>query len=78
LVILVLQPNGRYAASPTSAAFPFLTAAEIYDWVARPEDESDTEWVAELRDWVKDTLVLRADGRQGNPPTAPQSKGSEG
>ena len=24
LVILVLQPNGRYAASPTSASFPFL------------------------------------------------------
>ena len=24
LVILVLQPNGRYAESPTSAAFPFL------------------------------------------------------
>ena len=28
LVILVLQPNGRYAESATSVPFPFLSAAE--------------------------------------------------
>src|SRR6185312_16014107 len=31
LVILVLQPNGKYSASTTSAAFPFLTADEIHE-----------------------------------------------
>ena len=49
LVILVLQSNGRYAESATSAAFPFLSAAEMYDWVSRPQTESDTEWIKELR-----------------------------
>lgn len=34
LVILILQANGRYAVSPTSASFPFLSAAEIFGWVS--------------------------------------------
>jgi Uma2 family endonuclease len=59
LVILVLQPNGRYAVSSTSASFPFLSAAEIHDWVRRPETGSDTEWILELRRWVRRTLKPR-------------------
>jgi len=66
LVILILQPSGRYAPSARSAAFPFLAADEIYDWVTRPETDSDTEWVTELRDWVKDTLVRRASATGAN------------
>ena len=31
--ILVRQANGRYAEAGASAAFPFLSAAEIVDWV---------------------------------------------
>jgi Uma2 family endonuclease len=58
-VILILQPNGRYAVSPTSASFPFLSAVEIYDWVSRPRMASETEWVKELRTWVKRTLKPR-------------------
>ncbi len=69
LVILILQPSGRYAPSARSAAFPFLAAAEIYDWVTRPETDSDTEWVTELRAWVKDTLVPRASGQGTNSAT---------
>jgi Uma2 family endonuclease len=57
--ILVLQPNGRYAESSTSASFPFLTATEVYDWVQRPQTESDTTWVRQLRTWVKRTLKPR-------------------
>ena len=45
LRILVLQPNGRYAQSPTSASFPFLSAAEIFDWVRRPQTASELEWL---------------------------------
>ena len=73
LRILVLQPNGRYAQSPTSASFPFLSAAEVYDWVRRPQTEPDTEWVKQLRRWVKRTLkprVRRQDqngGQERNP-----------
>jgi Uma2 family endonuclease len=62
LVILILQSNGRYARSETSAAFPFLTAAEIHDWVTRPQTESDTEWIIQLRTWVKQTLKPRVHG----------------
>lgn len=66
LVILVLQPNGKYAPSTTSAAFPFLTASEIHDWVTRPQSESDTEWTRELRRWVLRTLRRRVRRRPGD------------
>jgi Uma2 family endonuclease len=74
LVILVLQPNGRYAKSATSASFPFLTAAEVYDWVQRPQTEPDTQWIKQLRSWVKRTLKRRVqkqdqDGGQEQDPT---------
>jgi Uma2 family endonuclease len=59
MVILVLQANGQYAESATSLAFPFLSAAEIYDWMRRPQDISDTEWVIQLRAWVKETVKPR-------------------
>jgi Uma2 family endonuclease len=67
LVILVLQPNGRYASSTTSASFPFLTAAEIYDWVRRPQTEPDTEWIKQLRTWVRLTLKPRARRQEDDP-----------
>jgi Uma2 family endonuclease len=59
LRILVLRPNGRYAGSPTSASFPFLSAAEVYDWVSRPQTQSDFEWLKQLRMWVRRTLKPR-------------------
>jgi len=65
LVILVLQPSGRYAASETSASFPFLRADEVGDWVRRPQTVSDTEWRKELRAWVRKTLKPRV--RRPNP-----------
>jgi Uma2 family endonuclease len=66
LVILVLQSNGRYAESPNSVAFPFLSAAEVYDWVRRPQTGSDTDWIKELRSWVKRTLKPRVRGQEKN------------
>jgi len=57
--ILALQPDGRYAEQAASVAFPFLTAAEIHDWVTRPLDESDTPWMRELRRWVAGPLAER-------------------
>ena len=44
LRILIRQANGRYQESPTSASFPFLSALEIFDWVARPGMDSVTQW----------------------------------
>ncbi len=67
LQILVLKPNGRYAESSTSAPFPFLAATEVYDWVRRPQPEPDTEWLKQLRTWVKRTLKPRARRQDQNP-----------
>jgi len=63
--ILVRQANGRYAEAETSAAFPFVSAAEIFAWVQRPQTVSDTEWVKEVRRWVHDTLAPRFRGPGG-------------
>ena len=61
--ILILQANGRYRRSDTSAAFPVVTAADIFHRINRPQDTCDTEWIAELRQWVHDVLAPRR--RQG-------------
>jgi Uma2 family endonuclease len=59
LVILVLQPNGEYATSTTSAAFPFLSVAEVYERVSQPQTVAELEWVTALRLWVQRTLMPR-------------------
>jgi Uma2 family endonuclease len=63
LTILVLQPNGSYAESEASVALPFLTAAEISQWAHRPQTESETRWLKDLRRWVSETLPGRRTGR---------------
>lgn len=59
LQILALQPDGNYAESKTGVAFPYLTAAEIFEWVTRPTGGNDTAWFKELRQWVRDVLRPR-------------------
>jgi Uma2 family endonuclease len=66
--ILILQANGEYVGSETSGAFPFLNAAEILDWVTRPQTTSELEWLKDLRSWVHDTLGPRARASAGGPP----------
>ncbi len=70
LVIRILQPSGRYVKSATSAAFPLLTAAEIFEWVQKPRTESDTTWMKQLRTWVKQTLKPRLGQQQHDDPAA--------
>ncbi len=60
LRILVRRANGRYIASKTSKAFPFLTAVEIIEWATRPGMASMTQWVKEVRRWVQEVLIPRA------------------
>jgi Uma2 family endonuclease len=66
LVILVLQPNGEYAASTTSVALPYLSAAEIHHWLNQPQSVSELDWVTSLRRWVRRTLRPRLRRRAGN------------
>jgi Uma2 family endonuclease len=63
LVILVLLSNGRYAESPTSASFPFLSSSEVFEWVSRPQTVSDTAWIKDLRSWVRRALKPRVRGQ---------------
>jgi Uma2 family endonuclease len=63
LTIFVLGADGRYAKSPNSAAFPFLTASEVFDWIGRPESVSETSWMKDLRTWASETLPARRGGQ---------------
>jgi Uma2 family endonuclease len=59
MMILVLQPDGRYAPSEWSLALKVISAAEVHSWVTRGQDLSDTAWIKELRKWVVEVLVPR-------------------
>ena len=59
LRLLTLRGNRRYAEAETSPSFPTLTPAEIFAWVTRDEDAHDTDWIKEVRRWVRDVLVPR-------------------
>ncbi len=57
--ILVLRDDGSYVRSDISAAFPFLKAAEIQEWIDAPQHGTETDWTIDLRAWVAETLVER-------------------
>jgi Uma2 family endonuclease len=65
LRLLVLQADGRYARSERSAAFPFLTAAEVFEWVRRPWTAPETEWMRAVRAWARETVAPRRRGPGG-------------
>lgn len=59
LRILVLGADRRYAEAPASAALPFLTAAEVLDWVQHPDSLRGARWRQHIRAWVAATLAPR-------------------
>ncbi|MBY0395908.1 MAG: Uma2 family endonuclease, partial [Thermoleophilia bacterium] len=65
--ILGLAPDGAYAESPRSAAFPEVEARQIHAWAVRSEDESETAWVRALRRWVVETVAPRRAAGGGGP-----------
>ncbi len=65
LRFLVLDANGRYAESAASRAFPFLTPGDVFAWIQRPETVSETDWLLDLRSWVRDVLVPRVRPPEG-------------
>lgn len=60
LTILRLQGGRQYTEAGVSLAFPYLTSAEITDWIGRPRDVSETDWIKAVRRWVQETIVPRA------------------
>jgi Uma2 family endonuclease len=49
----VLQPNGKYAAVAHSAAFPFVTPADLMRFLALSATQDDTTIVGQFRAWVR-------------------------
>ncbi len=58
IVFMVLGADGRYAASATSACFPFLSADELTPWIYR-DDTHEAEIRHQFRAWVIETLAPR-------------------
>ncbi|HWE35815.1 MAG TPA: Uma2 family endonuclease [Isosphaeraceae bacterium] len=62
LGFLVRGPRGRYSTSETSRAFPFLSAAELFDQIKLHLDSDDQIWLAGFRQWVQAMLAPRRAG----------------
>jgi Uma2 family endonuclease len=65
LQVLVLQQNGRYAPSEKSTVLPPVSAAEVFEWVARPNSELESEWRNALVRWVRQVVLARAKSAPG-------------
>lgn len=57
LRVELLQADGTYAASPTSAAFPFLPVEKLEAFLARRADTDETTWIRRFRAWVRKELA---------------------
>jgi Uma2 family endonuclease len=62
-----LQPDGTYATSKTSLAFPFLPLDEVVRFLQQGAAMDHAEWERTLRAWVRAELVPRmAEGRRND------------
>ncbi len=59
LQALLLQPDGTYASSVNSLAFPYLPLEEIARFLREYEPTNDTRWARGFRVWVRETLLPR-------------------
>jgi Uma2 family endonuclease len=59
---LRLDADGIYRECDRSANRPMLTPARVVDWLGRAEGASESEWLMQLLDWVRDELPPAGDG----------------
>jgi Uma2 family endonuclease len=57
LTVLLLQPDGTYATSGTSASFPFLPMGEFARWLLEHDPAEETRWGRSFRAWVREVLL---------------------
>ena len=57
LIVLLLQPDGTYAESQTSASFPFLPMGEIVRFLHEYDPADETRWGRSFRAWVREVLL---------------------
>jgi Uma2 family endonuclease len=60
LTVLLLRPDGAYAASDTSRSLPFVPMAEVARLVRECEPNNDTRWARNVRAWVRAVVVPTA------------------
>jgi Uma2 family endonuclease len=64
LHVAQLQADGTYAEVPVSPSLPFLPPDEVVRWLRLAEEiEDHSEWGRRLREWVRDELAPRFEGR---------------
>jgi len=59
LSVELLQGDQTYAASPTSAAFPFLPIEKLEAFLDRRAETDETTWIRQFRAWVREELADR-------------------
>ena len=57
LTFQLLQPDGTYAANPTSRAFPWLTPADLAAHLALVASTEENAVVRQFRNWVRQKLA---------------------
>jgi len=65
LRVLLLQPDGQYAAAERSLAFPFLPLAEFARFLAPGFADSETKLVRAFRAWVRQEAANWRRGQAG-------------
>jgi Uma2 family endonuclease len=65
LTIYVLQPNGRYRASPTSLSFPGLCPADVERFLERGLTTPKLQWSREIQEWAQNELLPRRNAGGG-------------
>jgi Uma2 family endonuclease len=61
----VLGADGTYTTRDNSRGFPFLTPAEVLQWVLKTRGMDHTEWACELQAWVHAELKPRLEHGSG-------------
>jgi Uma2 family endonuclease len=59
LRVLLLQNDGTYVPSETSAAFAFLPMQEICRFLREYDINNDSRWGRSFRTWVRDEILTR-------------------
>ncbi len=65
LSVLLLGPDGRYAESAGSRAFPFLPMDEVARFIREYEPGQGTSWRRRFRAWVREVLLPSYLAQQG-------------
>jgi Uma2 family endonuclease len=57
LAVLLLQPDGSYSPSETSASFPFLPMNEFVGFLEQYSQREETRWRRRFCTWVREVLL---------------------